>query len=313
MRNKLTEYFGSKYFERLNGLRSNDNLTRVRVYVEGHEDVVFWHGILKEYEAQKNIKFIISPHTKSNIKKGKQQVLSHKNKVGKYLILCVDSDYDYLLQGHTDDSKFINENKYVFQTYAYSIENFKCYQDSLHDICVLATANHNKKIDISELLKLYSNIIYPLLLWSLYFESKNDFTTFTRTHFSNLVKIPESIEFDTHFQDLNQNIQTKVASFAQVYTHENEEFRLFLDELNLLGLDEDNAYLFMPGHTLFNKVVLRILRPLCKLLRKEKETEILNYANEIQKGEEIKQYKNVTKRVKDILETNTDFKSCPLY
>ena len=34
------------------------------------------------------------------------------------MIACVDSDYDYLLQGATHTSRYIINNKYVFHTYA---------------------------------------------------------------------------------------------------------------------------------------------------------------------------------------------------
>ena len=45
------------------------------------------------------------------------------------MIACVDSDYDYLLQGATHTSRYIINNKYVFHTYAYAIENYQCYSE----------------------------------------------------------------------------------------------------------------------------------------------------------------------------------------
>ena len=35
--------------------------------------------------------------------------------LGRSLIACVDSDYDFLLQGATNTSRKINRNKYIFQ------------------------------------------------------------------------------------------------------------------------------------------------------------------------------------------------------
>ncbi|TGO02534.1 hypothetical protein PN36_23425 [Candidatus Thiomargarita nelsonii] len=66
--------------------------------------------------------------------RGKEEVL--KIQAGEYLLLCVDSDYDYLLQDATEVSKRINQEPYIFQTYAYSIENYKCYAESLRGVCV---------------------------------------------------------------------------------------------------------------------------------------------------------------------------------
>ena len=35
--------------------------------------------------------------------------------LGENMIACVDSDYDYLLQGRTNTSRYIIENPYVMQ------------------------------------------------------------------------------------------------------------------------------------------------------------------------------------------------------
>ena len=74
------------------------------------------------------------------------------------MIACVDSDYDYLLQGRTNTSRYIIENPYVMQTYAYAIENYHCYAEGLHEICVMATLNDHKLINFPEFMKLYSQI-----------------------------------------------------------------------------------------------------------------------------------------------------------
>ena len=42
------------------------------------------------------------------------------------------TSYDYLLQGATHTSRYIINNKYVFHTYAYAIENYQCYAEALH-------------------------------------------------------------------------------------------------------------------------------------------------------------------------------------
>ena len=118
MPNRLTENLDSDFIERLSALRPHNARIRVKVYVEGREDVVFWHNILREYEPQRNIKFDITPHSKANdLTKGKSAVLEHIDSTGKHLILCVDSDYDYLLNGHARESTIINSNQYIFQIF----------------------------------------------------------------------------------------------------------------------------------------------------------------------------------------------------
>jgi len=321
MPNRLTENLDSDLIEAFAELRPNDALPRVQVYVEGHEDEAFWYDILKDYESQKNIVFDITPLPRDNsLAKGKLEVLKHAENTGTHLILCVDSDYDYLLPNHSDSSIKINPNPYIFQTYAYSIENLQCYKESLQGVCVRATNNSKQKINLSKLLKLYSNIVYPLLLWSLYFASKKDTTTFKITDFSKIVKILTIVDIDTQCEaailDVKQRVQAEITKLKQTHSTDNQQFELLSKQLNELGLNEDTAYLFMNGHTLFNNVVLIILKTLCDKLRKEKIHEIRTKA---QHTKELKNqtdhYRNKAKKdgEKEVLATNTDFKPCFLY
>jgi len=319
MPNRLTENLDADFIERLNALRPRNARISVKVYVEGYEDVVFWYDILREYGRQKNIKFDITPYSKANdLAKGKSAVLEHVDSTGKHLILCIDSDYDYLLNGYTPDSIIINSNQYIFQTYAYSIENLKCYRESLYDVCGNATTNFSEKINLSELLKWYSNIIYPLLLWSLYFASKNDTDTFTISAFSDLVKILENPDINTQcestIRSVSQQGQTKITELKQTHSTDIQQVELLSQQLRELGLNEDNAYLFMHGHTLFDNVVLMILKPLYRELRREEIRKIReNAEHQTEIENQIDHYNNKCKNIEDVLSTNTDFKPCFLY
>lgn len=78
--------------------------------------------------------------------------------LGRSLIACVDSDYDFLLQGATNTSRKINRNRYIFQTYTYAIENYHCFAESLHEVCVQATLNDRSILDFNFYLKKYSEL-----------------------------------------------------------------------------------------------------------------------------------------------------------
>jgi len=319
MPNRLTENLDSDLIEAFAELRSDNVLHRVSVFVEGHEDEAFWYDILKDYRVQKNIEFDITPFSRdNNLTKSKSEVLKHASNTGKHLILCIDSDYDYLLNGHTLESTIINQNQYIFQTYAYSIENIKCYREKLHKVCVNAINNSNQKINLSELLKLYSNIIYPLLLWSLYFASKNNTDTFTISAFSDLVKILENPDINTQcestIRSVSQQVQTKITELKQTHSTDIQQVELLSQQLRELGLNEDNAYLFMHGHTLFDNVVLMILKPLYRELRREEIRKIReNAEHQTERENQIDHYNNKCKNIEDVLSTNTDFKPCFLY
>lgn len=54
----------------------------------------------------------------TSLAKGKKMVLMNTlntAELGKSLIACVDSDYDFLLQGATATSRKINRNRYIFR------------------------------------------------------------------------------------------------------------------------------------------------------------------------------------------------------
>lgn len=87
--------------------------------------------------------------SQSSLAKGKKTVLMNQlgNQLGENMIACVDSDYDYLLQGRTQTSRYIINCSYVLQTYAYAIENYHCYAEGLHEVCVMATLNDHMLID----------------------------------------------------------------------------------------------------------------------------------------------------------------------
>ena len=107
-------------------------------YVESYDDIAFWRTLLSEFENEERYFQVMLPSATS-LAKGKKMVLMNTlntSELGRSLIACVDSDYDFLLQGATKVSHKINKNPYIFQTYGYAIENFHRFADSLHDVCV---------------------------------------------------------------------------------------------------------------------------------------------------------------------------------
>ena len=94
------------------------------------------------------------------------------------MIACVDADYDYLLQGATPTSRLINKNPFVFHTYAYAIENYQCYAATLHRVCVMATLNDRQIVDFESFMQEYSQIIWPLFVWSVWVYRWNHYREF---------------------------------------------------------------------------------------------------------------------------------------
>lgn len=129
------------------------------------------------------------------------------------MIACVDADYDYLLQGLTSTSQAVNYNPYVFHTYAYAIENLQCFAGSLHDVTVAVTLNDKNIFDFEEYLRQYSEAIFPLFVWNIWFYRNNIYGRFTITDFNHIIELG-NFSFSTAFQNI-QRVRKKVARKIQ--------------------------------------------------------------------------------------------------
>ena len=119
-------------------LPANPDQRLVRVYVEGYEDVAFWRGIFDHFQ-NPYMRFEISVPNRADLPKGKKVLMGMIPRSSDELILCVDSDFDFLFADRTEQSREVNNARYMFHTYAYATENFLCYAPSLHNVCVKAT------------------------------------------------------------------------------------------------------------------------------------------------------------------------------
>ena len=149
MSKSLKHNLTSAYLGAADKLSPKKHRRRIIAYVESYDDIAFWRTLLFEHENEERYFQIMLPSNRS-LTKGKKMVLMNalSNKgLGENLIACVDSDYDYLLQQTTKQSRQINNNPFVLQTYTYAIENFQCYAESLHEVCVQATLNDRQILD----------------------------------------------------------------------------------------------------------------------------------------------------------------------
>ena len=120
-------------------LPGDPSLRVVKVFVEGYEDVAFWRGVFDCF-SNPYLYFEISVPTRKDLPKGKKVLMSMIPESSERMLLCVDSDFDFLF--HTDateQSRLIRDScGRMFHTYAYATENYLCYAPSLHNVCVQA-------------------------------------------------------------------------------------------------------------------------------------------------------------------------------
>ncbi len=337
----LKDNLNSDYLGAGNTLQSKLKPKKVTVYVESEEDIAFWGNIFDKYVTKNRIFDIQLPSHETTLERGKSKVLEYCNTVddmennptdlvtgalGENLLCCVDSDYDYLLYGfHSkkntaykiQTSKNINENKYILQTYAYSIENLKCFSKSLHTVCRNTTLNDDRKVDFEDFMQNYSNIIYELFLWNLYFYSKGEEADFSLEEFCSKIKILQSPEINNllaTLQDIKLVVNTTLTDFQTKYPTYIHKIKAFGKKLEKKSLNENNAYLFVQGHTIFDNVVLMLLKPLCQTLKHEHQAQI-RASKKHQKdiNNELIHYEKKVGKIETMLKANTEFKDCPQF
>ena len=313
----LTQYLNSDFMKAANALRPKKARYRIVAYVESYDDISFWRSLFDEFEDDK-FHFEVMLPARTNLSKGKKQAMMNMlgAAFGKNMIACVDSDYDYLLQGATDTSKRIIENPYILHTYAYAIENYQCYAESLHQVCVQSTLNDTSLLDIAEFMKLYSRICFPLFVWNVLLYRAHDLSTMPMLKFCEIVRITSFSlgRPEVSLKQLDMRVRQSLSYLARRRPDLRDKVDALKEELATLGVTEDETYMYIQGHHLMNGVVLRILSPLCRSLRNSREEEIQRLAyHRVQYNNELSAYRNSQCDIALMLRKNTNYKRSAQY
>ncbi len=315
---------GTSLVNRINGqtfswLNTLHNRQTITIYVENDDDVPFWNFFF----SKRKLPTKITPATTGD-KRGKKSVLDFADRLSKEFLLCVDSDFDYLFNCNTEQSRQIINNPFIFHTYIHSIESFKCYLDILENVFVDATRTKNGiNFNIDSFINTYSEKIYDLFIKFLYYEQKyqveyeqfsalkkqkenelsgRNLETWINSNkpihvfplengLNNTILISPLLLNDTQANNellkLEQKIQTKNITIPEPDSGILDQLKV---ELAGFGLEKLNTYLFIQGHLLFENVVLRFLSPLFNKVISNKRT--IFYA-EINAETDVKMKENI--------------------
>lgn len=311
----------------------------VKIYVENEDDVPFWKHIFNQFNIPTSITPSAYEPTKSNLNRGKTNVLNFSDQTNNYFLLCVDSDYDYLFDGATVLSQSIKENPYIFQTYTYSIENYKCFAQSLHQVVLDATLNDNDIFDFVGFMEKYSEIVYELFIYSFFYEKQNQIENqshqteyqnkkqilneddlkkwqsdnlpqhkFPIKDFCNTIRVETKIkiqnEDEIELNSIERKISNKIDSLEKIDDTLLESVK---NELRLLGLNSNNTYLFVQGHTIYDNVVKMFINQVADYLKKEKIKEFKELAKHNEDAERKRnEYIKMTTKDSEDRMTNTE-------
>lgn len=313
MATSLRDNLTSSYFNAAHKLYSKKARRRIIAYVESYDDVAFWRTLLEEYEDEEHYFQVMLPSATS-LAKGKKTVLMNTlntAELGKSMIARVDSDYDFLLQGATHTSRKINRSKYIFQTYTYAIENYHCFSESLHEVCVQATLNDRFILDFNAYMKRYSEIVYPLFLWNVWFYRQRDTNTFPMYDLHTYTALREiNLRHpEKSLEALQHRVNDKLSELKKRFPKYVNPINAMRTELKDLGLMPETTYLYMQGHHIMDNVVMKLLTPVCTVLRREREQEIKRLAeHDEQFRNELTCYQNSQVNVEIMLKKNASYK-----
>lgn len=313
MGKKLKDNLSSRYFEAANKLKSQQARRRIAAYVESYDDIFFWRSVLSDFEDDTRYFQVMLPSRVKHLERGKKAVLMNLllDKVGSDMIACVDADYDYLMQGATETSRQVTTNPYVFHTYAYAIENLQCYAPSLYETSVMVTLNDHHIFDMEAYLRDYSQAIFPLFVWSIWFYRTPNYGEFTIMDFLRVIE-------PGHFtmakaEDMMARVRRKVGKrinqLQQKYPNNKDNYLQAKEDIKRLGVTPDTTYLYIQGHHLFDKVVVPMLNKVCMQLIREREVEISQQSvHGTQQRNELSSYRNSIEAIPSMLKKNTRYK-----
>lgn len=299
MARDIRNFLNSDYVKRSNSLRKREV---IQVYVEDEIDKVFWYVYLHPYEDLYHCTFHISTlQDRNKILKGKASLLAYKpqSDLGHNMWLCVDSDYDEIVDGFSEFSDRIRQDNFVITTYWYSIESLKCTPDLLEMNILKASLADTCEVDVRKILQkissLYKNVFYLLLEMKERHDKRfkiKDFTTcLSYISFKN-----DDLDDALVTLKLKKWKQAHIDLFAQY----GDKFNYWKAKLQSLGFGEADYYQLYYGHGLFEKVAVPLVKYFANRYRSEEIKNILNGTDKNERKDNlVTEYYNNTFTLRD--------------
>lgn len=243
---------------------------RAAVHVENKDDITFWSAVLKHFRPNDKFHFIAGSRNEYGRQTfGVTQCLKYFDFLSPDFFICIDSDYRYLLRERKMDI-----GHFVIQTYTYSFENHHCFADGLDDVCSRVTHLKNTVFDFRRFLKEFSNILYDLFIWHLYFQNA-DPIRFSQFEFDAYISLSNSKSnpfirdnASRALDELRMRVEKRTAYFGRKYP--NADLEVVREKYKELGLSPDNVYFFVRGHNLYDLITI-VCKEVCKaILRAER-------------------------------------------
>jgi len=285
----------SEYLEASNRLYPSTSKRNIQVFVEGDPDVRFWAPLFNRYNDKYNININRAFEVPANDGKaanGCSRIANLINtgqlKLGKNLIVCLDSDYRFILNDYKDGYEFVPNNEYVLETGVCAKENVISAPEGLKEIVQksVSLTTWFPNLDFRLLFKSLSRSLFILQSLQLYY-IRNDIGKVKAVNqklINELTLLQEKIhelnytEYEyKHFSKILRELKKESLIFfkSNLKKSERKDFSRFLIEIHSRMEGYDNAIYFVRGHD-FNDFVLKELigRGSYLLLEQEKQRRI---------------------------------------
>ncbi|MCU0444651.1 MAG: DUF4435 domain-containing protein [Microscillaceae bacterium] len=276
----------------------------VMVCTESENDEVFWQTIFAKFAPNLKISFFY-PHQTD---RGKKLILNlYAQHLQSEFVLCIDSDYDYLLQ-----NSVICQNPFIFQTYANGRENYLCFAERLKNLAMQAGGLEEIDFDFEGFMTEYSKITFELFLYSVYFEKQAQ-RGFSQAEFNQTIKLSGKIKarfgFQAELSALSQVIEGKIQELKSKYP--TTEVVSLKTELQELGLKPENTYLFIDDHTI-ESITLVALRSAIENGKNEVIKKLRQlYQNDVKAFQQNEaQYRTQFIDIETLMQENEGFDNC---
>jgi hypothetical protein len=219
--------------------------------VEAETDMQFWERIF--------IYLNLSPHfiyssknPAGNETTGVAQCLKFKAYACLRFVICIDSDYRYLMR-----EEGISPDKFIFQTYTYSIENHYCHHTRFNSVCKTLCSIDNEMFDFHRFSEQYSRSLFSLLLWHIY-SVRHQLTYLTKSAFLQIISESHKGIPNCDVEHNAQMIINKLDKSCRDQIHILEtkypgiDLSTIESDLSVLGITEQNTLLYVRGHNVFS-------------------------------------------------------------
>ena len=278
------------YLEAANNVYPMHSKKNIQIYVEGDPDVRFWAPLFNKYKDRFNINISRAYEAPANDGKaanGCSRIASLVNSgdlvLGKSLLVCVDSDYRYILNEYAGGYEFVPNNKYVLETIVCAKENVISAPDGLKELIQksVSLTTWFPHLDLESLFCSLSRALFVLQsLHLFYIKNKSERAKVINQKiiselekFQGEVRKIDYIGFgQKHFLSLIRNLRKEFLIFFKQHldSSDREVFCKFLKEIHDRMEGYDNALYFIRGHDFYD-YILKDLMGRCSYLLLEHE------------------------------------------